>query len=201
MKKKGNSEHSDTVEIPTRYHTAENEPRYQILWEKEQIYKFDWKDKTHPAYTIDTPPPYPSGEFHMGNALNWCYFDFIARYKRMRGYNVQFPQGCDCHGLPTEVRAETINKIRKNDLPIEDFRNLCIKLTNEYIEKMKSTMRAIGFSIDWSLEYKTMDQDYYKLTQLSFIRLLREKRFYRGEHTGSHILEGVLLSLSFRNYP
>ncbi|WP_455364278.1 valine--tRNA ligase, partial [[Eubacterium] cellulosolvens] len=179
---KPEKESSNTMDIPTRYDVKTNETKWQSMWEKEQIYRFNWEDRKKPSYTIDTPPPYPSGEFHMGNALNWCYFDFVARYKRMQGYNVQFPQGWDCHGLPTEVRAETTYKIKKNDLPIHDFMNLCRKLTNEYIEKMKKTMKGIGYSIDWSLEYKTMDPNYYKLTQLSFLLLYHQKKLYQGEH-------------------
>ncbi|WP_455367975.1 valine--tRNA ligase [[Eubacterium] cellulosolvens] len=179
---KPDKESSNTMDIPTRYDAKTNETKWQSMWEKKQIYRFNWDDRKKPSYTIDTPPPYPSGEFHMGNALNWCYFDFIARYKRMRGYNVQFPQGWDCHGLPTEVRAETTHKIKKNDLPIHDFMSICRKLTNEYIQKMKKTMKGIGYSIHWSLEYKTMDPNYYKLTQLSFILLYHQKKLYQGEH-------------------
>ncbi|HID17117.1 TPA: valine--tRNA ligase, partial [Candidatus Bathyarchaeota archaeon] len=93
-------------ELPKRYAPEDHEPKWQKFWEERGIHRFDPKDKLRPTYTIDTPPPYPSGEFHMGNALNWCYLDFVARYKRMKGYNVHFPQGWDCHGLPTEVRAE-----------------------------------------------------------------------------------------------
>ena len=65
----------------------------------DDIYRFDWESEL-PQYIIDTPPPYPTGNLHIGNSLNWCYIDFVARYKRMRGYNVMFPQGWDCHGLP-----------------------------------------------------------------------------------------------------
>ncbi len=85
----------------------ETEKKWQNEWEKNGTYHFDWKrqDKT-PTFSIDTPPPYPSGEFHMGTVLNWTYFDIVARYKRMRGYNVHFPQGWDCHGLPVEVEVE-----------------------------------------------------------------------------------------------
>jgi valyl-tRNA synthetase len=168
--------------IPKVYDSLIHEKKWQKAWEEWQIYKFDEKDLKRPTYSIDTPPPYPSGEFHMGNALNWCYFDFVARYKRMRGYNVHFPQGWDCHGLPTEVRVETIYKVRKKDLPIKEFIDLCIKLTEDYIEKMKNSMKSMGYSIDWSLEYKTMDPEYYKKTQLSFVLLYKKGYLYREEH-------------------
>jgi len=169
-------------EIPKRYEPREHERRWQEFWEREGIYRFDRKDRTRPTYSIDTPPPYPSGEFHMGNVLNWCYFDFVARYKRMRGYNVHFPQGWDCHGLPTEVRVERAYGIKKRDLPIAEFKRLCERLTEEYIGRMKAAMKALGYSIDWSLEYRTMDPSYYRLTQLSFVILHRMGRLYRADH-------------------
>jgi valyl-tRNA synthetase len=168
--------------LPKTYDFSAIEPKWQKKWEEEDIYRFDWNDKTKPTYSIDTPPPYPSGEFHMGNALNWCYFDFVARYKRMRGYNVYFPQGWDCHGLPTEVRAEKVFNIKKGDLPPEKFIELCVKLTTEYIEKMKTTMKKVGYSIDWHLEYRTMNPEYYRKTQLSFILLYKKGFLYRTEH-------------------
>lgn len=170
------------MELPKTYNPKDNEAKWQKLWEEWGIYRFNFEDEVKPTYAIDTPPPYPSGEFHMGNALNWCYFDFVARYKRMKGFNVHFPQGWDCHGLPTEVRAETRFKVRKKDLSINEFRKLCIQLTLEYINEMKTTMKKIGYSIDWFLEYKTMDPEYYKLTQLSFILLYEKGKLYRGDH-------------------
>ncbi len=139
-------------------------------------------DKIRPTFSIDTPPPYPSGEFHVGNALNWCYFDFVARFKRMRGYNVHFPQGWDCHGLPTEVNAEKTFKVKKNDLSPAQFIEMCKKLTEETISRMKETIIRLGTSTDWNLEYRTMDPSYYKLTQASFLRLYNSGYIYRGEH-------------------
>lgn len=168
--------------LPKNYDPALYEAEWQRLWEEWGIYSFDRHDTARPTYSIDTPPPYPSGEFHMGNALNWCYFDFVARYKRMRGFNVHFPQGWDCHGLPTEVRVESTFKVRKRDLPADKFKELCVRLTAEYIEKMKKAMRMMGYSIDWSLEYRTMDPSYYRLTQLSFVQLHKAGKLYRGEH-------------------
>jgi valyl-tRNA synthetase len=145
------------------------------------IYHFDWQSKK-PQYIIDTPPPYPTGNFHIGNALNWCYIDYVARYKRMRGYNVMFPQGWDCHGLPTEVKVEEINHITKNQVPREEFRRLCEKLTEEAIERFHKSMGRLGLSIDWSNEYVTMKPEYYVKTQTSFVRMHQNGQIYREDH-------------------
>ncbi|MDI6643289.1 MAG: valine--tRNA ligase [Candidatus Hodarchaeaceae archaeon] len=170
------------MRITKDYNPLEVEPKLQRLWEELGIYRFKREDMKAPIYVIDTPPPYPSGEFHMGTALNWTYFDIVARYKRMRGFNVLFPQGWDCHGLPTEVQVEKRYGIRKGDLPDEKFRELCVKLTEENIAHMREEMNSLGFSIDWSTEYRTMDPSYYSKTQLSFVQLYKKGLIYRGEH-------------------
>ena len=170
------------MEVSKDYDPLKIEPKWQERWRELDIHRFDREDKKKPTYVIDTPPPYPSGEFHMGTALNWTYFDMVARYKRMRGFNVLFPQGWDCHGLPTEVQVEKRYGIRKGDLPPEKFRKLCIKLTEENIAHMREEMNSLGFSIDWSTEYRTMDPDYYRRTQLSFVQLYKRDLIYRGEH-------------------
>jgi len=170
------------ADIPPDYDPKKIERKWQEFWRKKDIWRFRWEDRESPTYVIDTPPPYPSGEFHMGTALNWTYFDIVARYKRMRGFNVLFPQGWDCHGLPTEVQVERRYGIRKGDLPPSKFRELCIRLTKENIARMRKEMDSLGFSIDWSTEYRTMDPDYYRKTQLSFVRLYKKGMIYRGEH-------------------
>ncbi|ADN37109.1 valyl-tRNA synthetase [Methanolacinia petrolearia DSM 11571] len=167
-------------EIPKNYEPAEVEERWLKTWKKESYY-FDPESKK-PQFIIDTPPPYPTGNFHIGNAFNWCYIDFIARYKRMRGYNVMFPQGWDCHGLPTEVKVEELNGITKNDVPRQQFREMCRELTLKNIEKMRQTMIRCGFSNDWSNEYITMLPKYYRKTQLSFLRMYKKGDIYQSEH-------------------
>lgn len=167
-------------DIPKQYIFSEVEERWQRIWRDEFNY-FD-PNSTKPQYIIDTPPPYPTGNFHIGNAFNWCYIDFIARYKRMRGYNVMFPQGWDCHGLPTEVKVEELHGITKNDVPREQFRQMCRDLTLKNIDKMRKTMRLLGLSIDWSNEYITMLPEYYGKTQLSFLQMLNNKDIYQSEH-------------------
>ena len=100
----------------------------------------------------------------------------------MKGYNVMFPQGWDCHGLPTEVKVEEIHGITKNDVPREKFREMCRELTQTNIGRMRLTLRRLGFSVDWSNEYITMRPEYYKKTQASFLKMLASGYIYQSEH-------------------
>ncbi len=168
--------------LPKEFDPIKIELEWQKKWEEMGIYRFDWKDEKRPIFSIDTPPPYPSGEFHMGNVLNWTYFDIVARYKRMRGYNVYFPQGWDCHGLGIEVQAEKENNIRKREVPPDKFRKLCEQLVEKYIAMMKEGVIRLGCSVDWTTEYRTMNPDYWRRTQLSFIILYKKGFMYQGTH-------------------
>src|SRR3970282_2769163 len=93
------SNQSGSMELPKEYDYNAIEEKWLNAWQ-DSMYYFD-RDSKKPGFIIDTPPPYPTGNFHIGNALNWCYIDFVARYRRMRGFNVMFPEGWACHGLPT----------------------------------------------------------------------------------------------------
>ena len=167
-------------EIPKDYN-HKNEKQWQKKWEDNEIYKFIG-DGTKPKYIIDTPPPYPTGSLHMGHILNWVFIDMIARFKRQKGFDVMFPQGWDCHGLPTEVKVEETHNIKKNDVSRADFRQMCIDLTKENIATMKSQMQSIGFSQDWTREYITMTPEYMEKTQVSFLKMYNDDLIYQGIH-------------------
>ncbi|RZN42494.1 MAG: valine--tRNA ligase, partial [Methanophagales archaeon ANME-1-THS] len=166
--------------LEKKYRPEVVERKWLERWNDSLYYFEGASDK--PQYVIDTPPPYPTGDFHIGNALNWCYIDFIARYKRMRGYNVMFPQGWDCHGLPTEVKVEEKYRISKHQISRQEFRERCKELTRGNIAQMKSMMRKLGMSIDWSREFVTMDDRYKRYTQLSFLNLYHDGLIYQAEH-------------------
>jgi valyl-tRNA synthetase len=168
--------------LPKEYNFTDIERKWQCKWEEMGIFRYDWNDAIRQPFSIDTPPPYPSGELHMGNVLNWTYFDMVARYKRMQGFNVLFPQGWDCHGLGIEIQVEKANNIRKRDLPPDQFRNMCMALVAKYIAMMKEGILRLGCSIDWTTEYRTMDPDYWRRTQLSFILLHKKGFMYQGTH-------------------
>jgi valyl-tRNA synthetase len=168
--------------LPKEYNFVDIERKWQQKWKEMGIYRYDWNDKKRVPFSIDTPPPYPSGELHMGNVLNWTYFDMVARYKRIRGFNVLFPQGWDCHGLGIEIQVEKAHNVRKRDVPPDEFRRWCSETVEKYIALMKEGILKLGCSIDWTTEYRTMDPDYWRRTQLSFILLHRKGFMYQGTH-------------------
>ena len=168
--------------MPKEYNFTEIERKWQSKWEEMGIYHYDWNDKQRVPFSIDTPPPYPSGELHMGNVLNWTYFDMVARFRRMQGFNVLFPQGWDCHGLGIEIQVEKAHNIRKRDIPPEHFRKMCMELVERYIAMMKEGILKLGCSIDWTTEYRTMDPDYWRRTQLSYILSYKKGFMYQGTH-------------------
>ncbi len=168
--------------LPRKINFLEMEEKWQRIWEEEGINRYVWDDETRPVYSIDTPPPYPSGDFHMGNFLNWTYFDVRARYKRMTGHNVLFPQGWDCHGLPTEVAVEKAKGIKKSDVPPDVFRKMCEEWIEQYIGIMKTAIVRMGSSIDWTTEYRTMEPEYMRKIQLSFLQLYEKDYIYKGTH-------------------
>jgi valyl-tRNA synthetase len=156
----------------------EIEEKWQKYWVKNRTYKFDESDTVRPVYSIDTPPPFTSGELHMGHVLSYSYFDFAARYKRMRGFNVYYPQGWDAQGFPTEVRVEK----KHGRLPPEEFREKCREWSIDMISRMRAQMDTMGFSADWDHEYRTMDPDYHRKVQHSLIKMYGEKRIYRDKY-------------------
>ncbi len=167
-------------DIPKDY-DHKKEEYWQKTWQKNQLHKFIG-DGTRPRYIIDTPPPYPTGSIHMGHVLNWVYIDMNARFKRMNGFDVMFPQGWDCHGLPTEVKVEETHNIKKNDVSREEFRQMCVDLTRDNIAMMKTQMQSMGFSQDWSREFVTMTPEYMYKTQLSFLKMFEKGLIYQGIH-------------------
>ena len=166
------------TDIPDDYDPTAIEPKWREEWRDSDVYRYE--DTGNTDYLIDTPPPYPTGNLHIGHGLQWCYIDFAARYHRLKGDNVLFPQGWDCHGLPTEVKVEENHGIHRTEVSREEFRQLCIEHTEEQIDSMKETMDELGFSIDWTHEFRTMDPEYWGKTQQSFVEM--EEDVYRGEH-------------------
>ncbi len=153
------------------------------IWEKEGLYKFN-EDSKKQIFAVDTPPPYASGSPHMGFAIHYSQIDMIARYMRMKGYEVLFPMGIDRNGLPVEVQAEKEFKVNMWETPREKFLELCRRLLDKYEREILELSRRLGISansLDPREVYRTDSPDYRKLTQATFIKLYKRGLIYKAE--------------------
>ncbi len=156
------------------------EEKWKNYWEKEKIYSFD-KNSKKKIYSIDTPPPTVSGEMHIGHAFSYSQQDFIARYKRMRGFNVFYPFGTDDNGLPTEKLIQKLKNIRSKDFSRADFINICLKTLKEIRPAFIQDWINLGISCDYNLCYSTIDDNSRKISQSHFIDLYNKKLIYIAE--------------------
>jgi valyl-tRNA synthetase len=165
--------------LDKRYDPGKIEGKWQERWKEEGIYKFNI-DSGKPIYSLDTPPPFTSGTLHMGHIYNHVWIDIVARYKRMRGFEVYFPQGFDCHGLPTELRVEKELGVKKENR--EEFLEMCEDWTRKSIDRMRGQFDQIGYSTDWNHTYWTMDDSYKKLVQKTLLIFYERGLLYREKH-------------------
>ncbi|MEM7827703.1 MAG: valine--tRNA ligase [Candidatus Aenigmatarchaeota archaeon] len=146
-------------------------------WKKEKLYTFDVKAKK--IFSIDTPPPYPSGRpWHIGAAAQYSQIDMIARTARAQGYSVLFPIGIDRNGLPVEIYTERKHGIHLQDLNRKDFIKLCETSLDELEAEMLKIMEMMGLSCDFSNYYRTDSNEYRALTQATFIELWKRGLIY-----------------------
>ena len=141
----------------------------QTHWTANNAYRVENHDNPNKPlgkYYACSMLPYPSGKLHMGHVRNYTINDMLARYLRMKGYNVLMPMGWDAFGLPAE------NAAMKNGVPPAQW-------TYDNIAYMKQQMQALGLAIDWSREVATCDASYYKWNQWLFLKMLEKGIAYR----------------------
>ena len=145
-------------------------------WEDEKLYDFKLQDNN---YTIDTPPPYPSGRpWHIGAASHYAQIDMIARTARMNGKNVYFPIGIDRNGLPVELYTEKKHGIRMRETERGEFLKLCQNALDDLEAEMIQIMKSLGLSGDFKNYYRTDSEEYRKFTQETFIDLWKKGVIY-----------------------
>ena len=145
------------------YDFKKNQDKWNKYWEENETFKTDVWDFSKPKYYCLDMFPYPSGSaLHVGHPLGYIATDIMARYKRMKGFNVLHPMGWDSFGLPSEQYA-----IETGNNPAE--------FNKKNIEIFKNQLKNIGLSFDWSKEISTSDPKYYKWTQWIFKKLFEKK--------------------------
>ena len=151
------------------YNHKSIESRWQKFWSENQTFKSEDISTNKPKYYVLDMFPYPSGAgLHVGHALGYVATDIVARYKRMKGFNVLHPMGWDAFGLPAEQYA-----IKTGTHPKET--------THQNVSNFKKQINSLGFSYDWSREINTTDPNYYKWTQWIFMQLYNKGLAYEQE--------------------
>ncbi len=144
------------------------EKKWQDNWDKQGLYLTPDTDTNRPNRYHATMLPYPSGDLHIGHWWAMAPSDMLARFYRMKGYNVLFPMGFDAFGLPAENAA-----IQRGIHPQE--------WTTANIERMRGQLKRMGAMFDWSREINTSSPDYYRWTQWWFLQLFKNGLAYRTE--------------------
>lgn len=157
-----------------KYNPKEQEQEIMNFWNSQEIYKFD-ASSSKVVFSIDTPPPTMSGRMHIGHAFSYAQTDFIARYKRMNGFEVFYPFGTDDNGLATE---KIVQKEKNIDLR-KVSREEAVKITMDYIEKTRPQFvqdwKNLGISCDFeNLGYSTISPYSQKVSQTSFLELAQK---------------------------
>ena len=197
--------------LPDRVGVDGLEEKWCQDWEQSEVYRFRNSRDRKSVYSIDTPPPTVSGHLHVGHVFSYTHTDVIARFKRMRGYDVFYPMGWDDNGLPTERRVQNYYGVRvdtslkydpdfkppfhgtdgkkinaKDQVPVsrQNFIELCEELTAEDEKLFERLWRSLGLSIDWSQTYHTIGEHPRRVAQKAFLRNLARGEAYQKEAPG-----------------
>ena len=150
-----------------KYVAQDIEKKWQTYWEESGVFKTEYDPSKEKYYVLEMFP-YPSGNLHMGHVRNYSIGDVVARFKKMRGFNVLHPMGWDAFGMPAE------NAAIKNGVSPKDW-------TLDNIANMTRQQKELGLSYDWDREVATCKEDYYRWTQWIFQQFYKKGLAYKKE--------------------
>lgn len=156
------------------------EAEIRAHWDREDLYGFR-PESGKPVYVIDTPPPYPSGEIHPGQAIGYALIDMIARAQRMWGKEVLFPMGLDRNGINIERTVEKKYRRRLHEWDRAEFIDRCREEITAIGEGILQNFRRMGMTMDFAHTYYTDSNEYRAFSQGVFLDLYRQGLCYRGE--------------------
>ena len=165
--------------LDKKYNIQEKEEKWMNYWDENKIYEF--KPDKREIYSIDTPPPTVNGKIHIGHIFSYSQAEMIARYRRLRNYNVFYPFGFDDNGLPSERLVEKEQGKKAHEIGREEFNRLCFETTDKYEAEFKKLFKRTGFSAAIDTAYKTVNKSSQKISQLSFIELVEKGACYHKE--------------------
>lgn len=161
------------------YSFNEVEKKWQTRWQQENIYRWNKDEPRSNTFVVDTPPPTVSGQLHIGHVYSYTQTDFIVRFKRMQGMNIFYPIGFDDNGLPTERLVEKKKAVRAIGMDRQEFVSICKEVVIDEEKKFRELFNQIALSVDWQLEYQTISPLSQKISQMSFLDLVKKGEVYR----------------------
>lgn len=156
------------------YQPSSREPHWQQYWESQQTYAFNLHDTSRPVYSIDTPPPTVSGSLHIGHIFSYIQAELIARYKRMKWYNVYYPMWYDDNGIPTELLVEKELWIDIKTTPRAQFVEQCLDITAKYRSIYQQLRKMFGISVDRDQQFSTISPFVQGIAQQRFVELYQQ---------------------------
>ena len=166
--------------LKKRYNFSEVEKKWQDFWQENEIYRFI-PSSNRPVFSIDTPPPTVNGKIHIGHIFSYSQAEIIARYMRLKGYNVFYPFGFDDNGLPTERLVEKLHGMKARETTRQNFTDWCLHETAKLEEEFKKLFISAGFSCDWNCQYSTISPKAQAISQRSFIELYNQGKVHFSE--------------------
>lgn len=165
--------------LDKKYNAQEKENKWLNYWKENNVYEF--KRDNRKNFSIDTPPPTVNGKIHIGHIFSYSQTEMIARYKRLKGFNIFYPFGFDDNGLPSERLVEKEQGKKAHEIGREEFSKLCYETTDKYEEEFQELFSKMGVSTDWNIHYKTVSPSTIKISQLSFLDLIDKGHCYHKE--------------------
>ncbi len=158
--------------MANKYNFTESEAKWQAYWDENQTFAFDM-NRTDPnkIFSIDTPPPTVSGKLHIWHVFSYTQAEIIARYKRMKWFNVFYPMGYDDNWIPTEQLVERELKINIKEIERKEFVSKCLEINQKYRDLYKKLRQSLGISVDWNRTYATISPEVQQLVQTRFVEM------------------------------
>ena len=167
--------------FPMKAQLPEREPQQLAQWEAESVYQRILESrKNEPLFVLHDGPPYPTGDIHLGTALNKICKDMVVKSRTMAGFRAPYIPGWDCHGLPIETKVEKELGGKKHGVSAAEFRRRCREFADKYVDQNRRDFKRLGIFGQWGKPYLTMDFEHEAAIADAFVTFLEKGYAYKG---------------------
>ncbi len=169
------------TDFPMKANLPQSEPKLLARWEQTRLYESIRQARAgRPRYVLHDGPPYANGNIHLGTAFNKILKDFIVKSKSLAGFDAPYVPGWDCHGLPIEIKVDSLLGRRKVEMTVSEIRAECRKYAEKYVEIHRREFKRLGVFGRWDDPYLTMSAGYEAVIAQAFVDFLARGYVYKG---------------------